>query len=45
MVKVLLPQQQQQGLLQRINTGETAHYGFDTMETALMTTREDRGKG
>ena len=45
MVKVLLPQQQQQGLPQWINSWATAHCGFDKMKNALMITTEDRGMG
>ena len=44
-VKVLLPQQQHQGLLQWINSWAMAHYGFDTMKKALMLTTEDRKMG
>ena len=43
-VKILLPQQQHQGLLQWINSGVTAHSGFGTMKNALMLTTEDRRK-
>ena len=44
-VKILLPQQQHQGLLQWINSWATAHYGVDTMKNALMLTTEDRRMG
>ena len=45
LVKIHLPQQQHQGLLQWINSWATAHYGFDTMKNALMLTTEDRMMG
>ena len=44
-VKILLPQQQHQGLPQWIRTWATAHYRFDTMKNALMLTTEDRRMG
>ena len=44
-VKIFLSQQQHQSLLQWINFWATAHYGFDTMENALMLTTEDRMMG
>ena len=44
-VKVLLPHQQHQGLLQWIKSWATAHYGLDTVKNALMITTEDRGMG
>ena len=45
MVKILLPQQQHQSLLQWMNSLATAHYGFDMMDNALMLTTEDRRMG
>ena len=44
-VKILLPQQQHQSLLQWINSWATAHYGFDTMKNALMLTTKDHRIG
>ena len=44
-VKILVPKQQHQGLLQWINSWATAHYGFDTMKNALMLTTENRRMG
>ena len=44
-VKILVPQQQHQGLLQWIHSSATAHYGFDTMKYTLMLTTEDRRMG
>ena len=44
-IKILLPRQQHQCLLQWINSWATAHYGFDTMKNALMLTTEDSWKG
>ena len=44
-VKVPLPQQQHQGLLQWINSWATAHYGFNTMQIAPMLTTDDGRKG
>ena len=45
MVKILLPQQQHQGVLQWINSGATVHYRFDTMKNALILTTEERRMG
>ena len=39
------PQQQHEALLQWINSGATAHYGFDTMKKALIVTTENRRIG
>ena len=44
-VRILLPQQQHQSLLQWINSSATAHYRFNTMKNALMLTTEDRRMG
>ena len=44
-VKILLPQQPHQGLLQWINSWATAHCGFDTMTNALMLSMGDRRMG
>ena len=41
-VKILLPGQQQQGLLQCINSCAMAHWGLDTMKNALVLPTEDR---
>ena len=45
MVKILLPGQQHQSLLQWINSWATTHYGFDTMKNALMLTTDNRRMG